>query len=143
MSLTPQPTPGASRRWPGVFVVRLCHKPVWLLLGLLIAGCTPAPDKAEVGEVSVTTTGSMMIKGSKVYHRACVACHGAGLVGAPKLGDRDAWAPRIAQGRAVLLQHALDGFKGETGIMPAKGGHRYLSEDEVAAALDFMLDAVP
>ncbi len=87
--------------------------------------------------------GTTSDAGSKVYHRACVACHGAGLVGAPELGDRDAWMPRIAQGRAVLLQHALLGFKGETGVMPAKGGHGYLAEAEVAAALDYMLDTVP
>jgi cytochrome c5 len=55
--------------------------------------------------------------GESVYANACIACHGSGAAGAPKLGDKAAWAPRLAQGNATLVLHATQGFKG----MPAKG----------------------
>lgn len=103
-------------------------------------GCTPPGDNGSIG-VAPVPTGSTPHPGQQVYARACVACHGAGLVGAPKLGDRAAWAPRIARGRAELVAHATGGFRGATGVMPPKGGHAYLKEDEVAAAVDFMVDA--
>jgi cytochrome c5 len=67
-----------------------------------------------------------------VYDTACVACHGAGVAGAPKTGDKAAWAARIAQGSSVLYDHAIKGFKG----MPAKGGASTLSDDEIKAAVD-------
>ena len=70
-----------------------------------------------------------------------MACHGAGLVGAPRLGDGSAWAPRIAKGRAVLVQNALTGFSGQSGVMPPKGGHAYLDEAAVSAAVDYMVRA--
>ena len=70
---------------------------------------------------------------------ACVACHGAGIAGAPKLGDAADWGPRIAQGDALLLEHALKGFTGKKGMMPAKGGFVTLSDAEVKAAIDYMV----
>lgn len=79
--------------------------------------------------------------GGRIYRKACYACHQSGLVGAPRLGDGAAWEPRIARGVAVLVEHALKGFQGDSGIMPPKGGHAYLSEDEVAAAVGHMVRA--
>ena len=61
--------------------------------------------------------------GKKVYEAACIACHGAGIAGAPKFGDKAAWAPRIAQGVATLYTHAIGGFTGKGGMMPPKGGN--------------------
>lgn len=71
----------------------------------------------------------------KVYRQACQMCHDAGVAGAPMTGDKAAWAPRIAQGREKLLTSAIDGI----GIMPAKGGQSQLSDEEVATAVDFMI----
>ena len=73
--------------------------------------------------------------GEEVYNSACVACHGTGIAGAPKTGDKPAWAPRIAQGAAILYEHAIKGFK----TMPAKGGSTALSDDEVKAGVDFQV----
>ena len=67
-------------------------------------------------------------------------CHGAGIAGAPKLGDKAAWAPRIEQGSAVLLEHAIKGFSGKAGMMPAKGGSS-ASDEEVKAAVEYMVNA--
>ncbi|HWT16241.1 MAG TPA: c-type cytochrome [Patescibacteria group bacterium] len=77
--------------------------------------------------------------GEAVYKKACVACHGAGIAGAPKIGDAADWGPRVAQGDALMLEHAVKGFTGKKGMMPAKGGFVTLSDDEVKAAIDYMV----
>jgi cytochrome c5 len=74
------------------------------------------------------------INGEKVYAANCASCHAAGVLGAPKAGDKAAWAPRVKQGKEVLYTHGLNGFK----MMPAKGGNPGLKDDEVKAAIDFM-----
>ncbi len=74
--------------------------------------------------------------GKTVYNTVCAGCHGAGVMGAPKFGDKGAWAPRIGQGMATLTNHAINGFKG----MPARGGAASLSDDEVKAAVQYMVD---
>jgi cytochrome c5 len=78
--------------------------------------------------------------GKTLYNAACVACHGAGIAGAPKFADKAAWAPRVKQGEAVLYEHAIKGFQGKAGMMPPKGGSS-ASEDEVKAAVDYMAAA--
>ncbi len=77
--------------------------------------------------------------GKAVYDGACAACHGAGLAGAPKVGDKTAWQARIAQGEEVLLKHAIEGFQGSGGVMPPKGGRDDLKDDEVTAAVRYMV----
>ena len=78
--------------------------------------------------------------GKKVYDAACVACHGSGVAGAPKVGDKAAWADRIKQGSNVMYEHAIKGFQGKSGMMPAKGGSS-ATDEEVKAAVDYMADA--
>jgi cytochrome c5 len=78
--------------------------------------------------------------GKGLFNTACVACHGAGIAGAPKFGDKAAWAPRIAQGQNVLYEHALKGFQGKAGVMPPKGGSSAPDAD-VKAAVDYMVSA--
>lgn len=73
--------------------------------------------------------------GAQVYGTFCIACHGAGVAGAPKSGDADAWAPRIAQGNDVLKDHAINGFN----AMPAKGSCMDCSDDEIVAAIEHMI----
>ncbi len=77
------------------------------------------------------------VKGQAVYEGLCFGCHAEGIAGAPKLGDRKAWAPRIAQGFNTLAKHAIEGYTGKTGMMPPKGGGS--NEDvEVARAVAYM-----
>lgn len=79
--------------------------------------------------------------GKSVYNKVCALCHGAGVAGAPKPGDKADWGPRIAQGIDVLNKHALEGFTGAKGQMPARGGGNNLSDDEVKAAVSYMVEA--
>jgi cytochrome c5 len=79
--------------------------------------------------------------GQEVYKSACFVCHDMGIAGAPKLGDTAAWAPRIAQGMASLQQHAIDGFQGATGVMPARGTCAACSDDELKAAVEYMVNS--
>jgi len=77
--------------------------------------------------------------GEEVYNMACVACHGAGVAGAPKFGDKAAWGPRVAKGGDTLNEHAIKGFQGQAGFMPAKGGRTDLSDKSIMNAVDFMV----
>jgi len=86
-----------------------------------------------------TAASSTELSGEEVYNMACVACHGAGIAGAPKYGDAAAWAPRIAKGMDTLHKHSLEGFQGDTGFMPAKGGRIDLSDQAVMNAADYMV----
>jgi len=77
--------------------------------------------------------------GQQVYQAACVACHDAGIAGAPKLGDKSQWAKRIAKGLDTLYAGAVNGVQGSAGVMPPKGGNPALSNAEVRAAVDYMV----
>ncbi|MDH3690739.1 MAG: c-type cytochrome [Gammaproteobacteria bacterium] len=78
--------------------------------------------------------------GKATYEAACVVCHAAGVAGAPILGDASQWADRIAKGMETLQNNAINGFQGETGLMPAKGGNTSLSDDDVKAAVEYMVE---
>ena len=80
-----------------------------------------------------------LLTGPQVYNEACIACHGTGIGGAPKVGDVGTWAPRISQGIAVLREHAIDGYQGSTGYMPPKGARVDLSDKEINDAVDYMV----
>jgi cytochrome c5 len=108
---------------------------------LVVTGCS-APDGEQGHNESPQpdATGRLLTDGGRVFARACAACHENGLVGAPRIGDRNAWAPRIATGKATLVEHAINGFRGDSGFMPPKGGHAYLDDGEIAAAVEFMIE---
>lgn len=86
-----------------------------------------------VAEVAAAPTGPK--SGADVYQASCFACHGTGAMGAPKKGDKAAWDVRTAQGMDVLLEHAIKGFN----AMPPKGTCMACSDDEIKAAIEFML----
>jgi cytochrome c5 len=88
---------------------------------------------------AVVATLAIPTDGPGVYEQVCGACHLNGIGGAPKSDDRAAWAPRIAQGNETLYKHAIEGYTGKNGVMPAKGGRTDLSDDLVKAAVDYMV----
>ena len=77
-------------------------------------------------------------EGSDIYKQSCAVCHAVGKPGAPKLGVRADWANRLVAGRKALLRSVLIG----KGAMPPKGGDASLSDEQVEAALDFMLSKI-
>ena len=79
------------------------------------------------------------VDGAKVYNGLCAGCHAVGAGGAPKAGDTGAWGPRIAKGKDTLYNHAINGFQGNNGVMPARGGNPKLTDDEVKAAVDHLV----
>ena len=107
--------------------------------GGTVAAVNPGtPAQTEGGSTS-TGGGGKDLSGEEVFSMACIACHGTGVAGAPKLGDAAAWAPRIAKGAETLHKHALQGFQGQAGIMPAKGGRVDLSDQSIINAVDHMI----
>jgi cytochrome c5 len=94
-----------------------------------------APEQPEQAGAAAAAD----MPGEEVYNVACVACHGAGVAGAPKFGDAAAWGPRIAKGDATLHKHAIEGFQGDAGFMPPKGGRVDLSDQSIINAVDYMV----
>ena len=104
------------------------------------AAAAPAPTAAPAVPPpagAVKTAAAAGGAGKSTYDTACMACHGTGAAGAPKLGDKAAWAPRLAQGIPALHASALKG----KGAMPPKGGNTALADDAVKAAVDYMAAA--
>jgi len=94
---------------------------------------------AAAGAVFMVSASAAMADGKATYDSVCFACHATGAAGAPKVGDKAAWAPRIEKGLDTLKKHAINGFQGNSGVMPAKGGRTDLSDADVGAAVEYMV----
>jgi len=99
------------------------------------AAAAPAPATAVAAAAPAAAAAGT---GKQIYDSTCVACHGAGIAGAPKFGDKAAWAPRLKAGMPAVYDIALHG----KGVMPPKGGNASLSDADVKAAVDYMVAAV-
>jgi cytochrome c5 len=99
----------------------------------------PAGATAEAGGSSGL---AMPTSGKDLFDQTCSACHGAGIAGAPKAGDKAAWASHVAKGLPTLYDHALHGFTGTTGTMPAKGGRTDVPDAMVEQAVNYMVSLV-
>jgi cytochrome c5 len=122
-----------------------------LVVGILIGvavGQVALADSEELAAIpaapiSKAEAAAARLTGREVYNEICISCHAApGVGGAPALGDSNAWAARIAQGMDTLIDHALHGLSGSTGIMPRKGGRIDLSDEEIIRAVEFMVEQV-
>jgi cytochrome c5 len=106
-----------------------------------VAGADNSALKIESTSPAGSAAGPAPVKtGTDLFEQACKACHGPGIGGAPKAGDKAAWGPRIAKGKDILYDHALHGFTGSAGMMPAKGGRTDVPDDIVKQAVDHMVD---
>ncbi|MEI6639233.1 MAG: cytochrome c5 family protein [Chlorobium sp.] len=100
------------------------------------APAAAAPAAAD----SAAPADPKLAAGKTIYDANCGACHEAGMMGAPKPGDKAAWSARIAQGVEVMTKKSIDGFTGKAGAMPAKGGNASLTNEEITNAVAFMAD---
>ena len=98
-----------------------------------------AAAPAAATAVDAVTSGTET--GRTAYAEACALCHDSGLAGAPKMGDAAAWAARSEQGMEVLVRHAIEGYQGDAGMMPPKGGFLHLSDQQVTDAVLYMIEA--
>jgi cytochrome c5 len=97
----------------------------------------------QAAAAALPQPGETKLTGEQVFNQVCYACHAPpGAGGAPVVGDAAAWDPRIAQGLETLDQHALNGFQGEKGYMPPKGGRVDMPDEEITAAVKYMVDQV-
>jgi cytochrome c5 len=120
--------------------------PVFVVYTLTQSGAAPVADSAAqiearikpvaVVEVSSNSGPHVDKSGEEVVKGVCAACHATGALGAPKIGDKSAWKPRIAEGYDTLIKHALEGIRS----MPARGGNPDLSDAEIAGAVAYMAD---
>lgn len=101
----------------------------------MVAAVMPASEPTPAPAPAAEAPAADLEKGKAVYGAACFVCHGTGAAGAPKLGDKALWAPRIAQGTDALNMNALRG----KGAMPPKGGRMDLSDADVTAAVAYMV----
>ncbi|MFW2440151.1 MAG: c-type cytochrome [Arenicellales bacterium] len=112
-------------------------KPAGNLIILETTETAIAAGTAANTEPAVATSASETADARKAtYTTACFACHGTGAAGAPVVGNKDAWAMRVGQGKEALYSHAIKGFK----AMPPKGGATTLSDDVVKAVVDYMVE---
>jgi cytochrome c5 len=88
-----------------------------------------------IASALLAASGSVLADGQKTYQATCQACHASGAAGAPKLGDKDAWAPRIATGVDAMLAVAIKG----KGAMPPKGACAACTDDDLKAAIEYMV----
>jgi len=104
-------------------------------VGEVAIGKVERPQQTAVANAAAAGPTKAANTGEQLYNSVCQACHGAGLAGAPKVGDKSAWQPRIAQGINTLYDNSLKGIR----AMPPKGGAMSASDAEVKAAVDYMV----
>lgn len=109
--------------------------PVVAAAPIVAAAPAPAPG------ATAAPAAAAEFDGEAVYKSACIACHMTGVAGAPKFADATAWAPRIAKGKDTLYSNSINGFQGEVGVMPPKGGRMDLDDGAIKAAVDYMVNA--
>ncbi len=112
-----------------------------VIVGAALIACSGAEDQPAATTPSTSNTAALVAApvehpGAEVYQNYCFSCHTPGLNGAPVLGDVDAWGARIAKGQALLLQATIEGIQP---AMPPRGMCFSCSDDELAAAVDYMI----
>jgi len=112
-------------------------------IGAVYAGTTGAAAQAAAQAAAAAVAAAQVayggtLDGGTIYQNLCTGCHGSGAGGAPTL-DHAHWDVRIAQGVDTLYQHSISGYTGSAGMMPAKGGNPALTDEQVHAAVDWMI----
>ncbi|MGK0297019.1 MAG: cytochrome c5 [Gammaproteobacteria bacterium] len=110
-------------------------------IGNVRLSSTSGSDIASATNAIGPDTEETIIPGKTIYESLCTSCHSTGLPNVPQLGSSEDWVDRIAQGELLLYERAINGFTGMSGMaMPAKGGNTSLSDDDIKAAVDYMVE---
>jgi cytochrome c len=119
-----------------------CKDPSKIIIVESLRGITPEQEKEAIEEASTKTTlSAAAIEGKATYTTSCLACHDSGIAGAPMVSDKGAWAERLEQGMDTVVNHAINGFSGDKGMMPPKGGNLSLTNEQVKNAVQYMIEA--
>ena len=94
-----------------------------------------ASNPTIIPQIQLAPVSSKILSGEEVYNAVCMSCHTSGAAGSPIIGNRQQWIERISEGKEHLYKQAINGV----GVMPAKGGVPTLSDDEVKAAVDYII----
>ncbi|MCX7564259.1 c-type cytochrome [Xanthomonadaceae bacterium XH05] len=113
-------------------------------VGAVYAGASGAAAAAQAAEAARQAAASQVaydgtLDGGVIYDKLCAACHNTGAGGSPTLVHAQ-WDARIAQGMDTLVRHAIEGFTGNSGMMPARGGNPALTDEQVEASVKWMID---
>jgi cytochrome c5 len=116
-------------------------------VGAVYAGDTGRAAMAVAQEAAKAAAASQVAyggttDGKTIFGNLCHSCHETGAGGAPKTTDKAAWAPRVAEGLDTLIKHAIEGYSGKSGVMPAKGGNPALTDEQIKATVTWMVDQV-
>lgn len=116
--------------------------------GAVYAGDTGRAAMQAAAEAAAKAAASQVAyggttDGKEIFDHLCTSCHTSGVAGAPKVGDKAVWGPRVAEGIDVLVKHAIEGYHGPDGnFMPPKGGNAALTDEQVTNAVHWMIDQV-
>lgn len=108
-------------------------------VGQVYVGKVPPAAQQSAGPSAAGAAAGKPQSGKEIWQGTCSACHATGVAGAPKIGDKSIWAKHIAKGLQTLEDHALHGYHGPEGFMPAKGGNPSLTDQQVIKALKYMV----
>ena len=120
-------------------IIQRLRLPGFLILSLFLMGCdtkNPSSDSYSESEASgLTSSDSLVQSGKAIYTNKCRACHDYGVAGAPRYGNSEVWAGRLTKGLDVLYKNSINGIR----AMPARGGCYACSDDDIKAAVDYIL----
>jgi len=115
-----------------------CKDPASIKVTSTIKGVTPLEHLEEGSEAAAAAPVNE--HGKAIYNKSCAVCHDHGVAGAPKTGDNEIWADRMVAGMEKIVERAITGYTGDEGVMPPKGGNMSLSDEDVEAAVHYMIE---
>jgi len=120
-----------------------CKDPKTIKITSAIKGITPLAHLFKNNEKNKTSHSDLSTpakQGTNIYNVSCSSCHGPGSVNAPKTGNKEDWEKRIDNGISKLVEHAINGYSGDIGLMPARGGNNHLTDEEVTSAVIYIIE---
>jgi S-disulfanyl-L-cysteine oxidoreductase SoxD len=129
-NFVPDPRPDVDNKR----CMKNCRNPAEITISSSVSAPPPAALSLPTAEAALPADHP----GAQIYEQYCMLCHKTGVAGAPMLGDKKQWDERLAQGLAVVQKHAIEGYTGKRGVMPAKGGFADLADDAVRQAVQYM-----